>query len=160
LSSPADNHLTKSQITRDQPQSQSIPSSTYQDKTNRQPRTQPSPQQEAAPHTILLNPNLEIDNREIRSETLPTQLIFVSNLFGCLATVPSGNFFRHPQKALSEAAILDFISRLHQPRESPTISEWASRYTSVTFRQNTSNRETRWNLGMIVNNVELTVSET
>jgi len=48
-----------------------------------------------------MNPNLEIDTRELRSETLPTQLIFL---------------FPHPQKVLSDAAVLDFIS--HQPKES------------------------------------------
>jgi len=63
-----------------------------------------------------MNPNLEIDTRELRSETLPTQLVFLFNLFDYLAPVPSGNFFHHPQKVLSDAAVLDFIS--HQPKES------------------------------------------
>jgi hypothetical protein len=61
-------------------------------------------------------PNPEIDNRDLRSETLPTQLIFFFDLFGYLAPVPSGNLF-HQQKTLSDAAVLDFTSRLHQPKE-------------------------------------------
>jgi hypothetical protein len=123
------------------------------------PDSTPGPTTEPTPEFDLEHELFEEFLGDFRKLSLPTQLAgFFVNL-NDLVPVHLNYFFHSPHHAQNDIAVLHFITCLPPNEGTATVTEWAAKYAAAAVPERADSRNTRWNLDMIISNIELTVRE-